>query len=432
MPTLTKRTLKTLKPRQWANEDVGKGQPQLRAKGSPSGLPRFYLRYTRSDGTQDDLPLGVFDDLDAARRAAAPLIERWRSGARDLREVLEAEKAAAESAKRAADSRRSHTVGTVLRAYCDRLERDKKASAAEVRDLLRRHVEPLPHWNMYAADFRAEHAVEILAPIVARGHERTAQKVRSAMRAAFRLAAGAATDAKAPPELRAIGLRADPLAALKTIERRDPGTRERALSPTEWRAVWAALKEMPNPDGAALRLHVLLGAQRVRQLARCTLADFDRDAMTLRMLDSKGRRVRARVHVVPVIDRAAAEIDALHAGGSLGPWLLSLDCGATPMTYDEVRHRWCDLSERLTREGAITAPVTPGDIRRSVETQMARLGISAEVRAVLQSHGLGGVVWKHYQRHDFLAEMREALERFADCLEGAAATVVPLRRPTKG
>jgi hypothetical protein len=63
---------------------------------------------------------------------------------------------------------------------------------------------------------------------------------------------------------------------------------------------------------------------------------------------------------------------------------------------------------------------------------MARLGISAEVRAQLQSHGLSGVQVRHYLRHDFLAEMREALERFADFLEGAAATVVPLRRPTKG
>jgi integrase len=253
------------------------------------------------------------------------------------------------------------------------------------------------------------------------------------MRAAFRLAAGAATDAKAPPELRAIGLRVDPLAALKTIERRDPGTRERALSPTEWRAVWAALKEMPNPDGAALRLHVLLGAQRITQLARCQRADYDRDAMTLRILDPKGRRVRARVHVIPVIDRAAAEIDALHAGGSLGPWLLSLDRGASAVHYHSIQYRWRELSERLTREGAISAPVTPGDTRRSVETQMARLGVPAEVRAQLQSHGLSGVQVRHYLRHDYRDEMREALERFADFLEGAAATVIPIRnRSTRG
>jgi integrase len=428
MPTLNKRTLKALKPKQWAVENVGKGQPQLRAKGSPSGLHRFYLRYSRSDGTQDDLPIGAFDDLGAARRAAAPLIARYRAGTLDLREAIAAEKAAAEAAKRAADSRRANTVGTVLTAYCNRLERDKKASAAEVRAMLLRHVKPLPHWSMPALDFRAEHAVEVLAPLLERAHERTAQKLRSALRAAFKLAAQAATDPKAPAELRAIGLRVDPLAALRTIERRDPGTRERALSPTEWRAVWAALREMPNPDGAALKLHILLGGQRVQQLARCTLADFDRDAMTLRILDPKGRRVRARVHVIPVIDRAAAEIEALHAGGSLGPWLMSLDRGASPVQHHHLHYRWRELSERLIREGAITAPVTPGDVRRSLETQMARLGISAEVRAVLQSHGLGGVVWKHYQRHDFLPEMREALERFADFLEGAAAAVVPLRR----
>jgi integrase len=443
MPTLNRSTLKRLKPGQWASEDAGQGEPQLRAKGSPSGVPRFYLRHTKSDGKQDDLPLKAFGDpsapaeegedpLSKARAAARPLIARYHAGTKDLRAALEADEAAkraTEAAKAAAESRKADTVGTVLGAYCDRLERDGKSSAAEVRDLLRRYVEPLPHWKLPALDFTAEHAVEILAPIVERGHERTAQKVRSAMRAAFRRAAEASTDAKAPAELRAIGLRADPLSALKTIERRDPGTRERALSPPEWRRVWAALERLPGAGGAALRLHVLLGAPRVRQLARCTLADFDREAGTLRMLDSKGRRVRARVHVVPVTKRAAAEIAAMHAGGSLGPHLLTLDRGASPMTYHEVFHRWRDLAETMLRHGNLAEGVSPGDIRRSVETQLARLGVPGEVRAVLQSHGLGGVVWKHYQRHDFLDEMRAALELFAGFLAtGEGAKVIPMRR----
>lgn len=429
MPTLNKRTLKTLKPGQWATEDVGQGHPQLRAKGSPSGIPRYYLRHTTAEGRQDDLPLGAFDDLDAARAAARPLIARFHAGTRDLRAALAAEQAAATAATKAAESREKNTVGTVLGAYCDRLDRDGKASAAEVRDLLRRYVEPLPLWRLPAIDFTAEHAVEILAPIVERGHERTAQKVRSAMRAAFRRAAEASTDAKAPADLRAIGLRADPLSALKTIERRDPGTRERALSPAEWRTVWAALERLPGAGGAALRLHVLLGAPRVRQLARCTLADFDREAMAMRMLDPKGRRTRPRVHLVPVIEAAARELATMHAGGSLGPHLLTLDRGASPMTYHEVFHRWRDLNEAMLRDGALSAPVTPGDIRRSVETQLARLGVPGEVRAVLQSHGLGGVVWRHYQRHDFLDEMRRALEQFADFLaKPEGAKVIPMRR----
>lgn len=433
---LNRRKLRLLKPGQWLADGAGRGKPSLRAKGSPTGSPRYYLRYVDSQGRRIDLALGAFEGVEDAEARAAELVTRWRAGERDLREALAAEEAAEEAAKReaeaaeaAAASRKANTVGTVLGAYCDRLARDGKASAAEVRDLLKRYVEPLPYWNMPALDFAAEHAVEILAPIVERGHERTAQKVRSAMRAAFKRAAEAATDAKAPAELRAIGLRVDPLAALKTIERRDPGTRDRALSAPEWRRVWAALERMPGAGGAALRLHVLLGAPRVRQLARCTLADFDREAMTLRMLDPKGRRARARVHVVPVTTKAAIEIEAMHAGGSIGPHLLTLDRGKSAMTYHEVFHRWRDLCADMLKNGNLAEGVSPGDIRRSVETQLARLGVPGEVRAVLQSHGLGGVVWKHYQRHDFLDEMRGALELFSRFIaSGEGAIVVPMRR----
>jgi len=55
-------------------------------------------------------------------------------------------------------------------------------------------------------------------------------------------------------------------------------------------------------------------------------------------------------------------------------------------------------------------PFTVGDLRRTVETRLAALGVSLEVRGQLQSHGLGGVQARHYDRHDYLNEKREALE----------------------
>jgi integrase len=428
MPSLTKRTLKALKPREWATEDVGQGQPQLRAKGSSSGIPRFYLRHTTSDGRQDDLPIGAFDDLDAARAAARPLIVRYHGGTKDLREALDVEREVAEAAKRAAEVRQSSTTKTVLDAYCDRLERDGKESAAKVRAMIARHVVPTRYWLKPALDFTAEDAVAILAPLVEAGHEREAQKLRAALRAAFKRAAEAATDPKAPATLRDVGLRADPLAALRPIDRAESGARDRAMTAGEWRGVWAALTREPGADGAVMRLHLLLGAPRVEQLARCTLADFDREALTIRMLDSKGRRKTPRQHVVPVIAAALREVEILHAGGSLGPYLFTLDRGGSAAPYNALAHRWRALSRRLVDEGVLSAPVTPGDVRRSVETQLARLGVPGEVRAVLQSHGLGGVVWRHYQRHDFLDEMRKALDQFAAFLaSGDSATVVPLR-----
>jgi hypothetical protein len=44
---------------------------------------------------------------------------------------------------------------------------------------------------------------------------------------------------------------------------------------------------------------------------------------------------------------------------------------------------------------------------------MAALQISQDVRAQLQSHGLGGVQARHYDRHDYFAEKKLAFQKWA-------------------
>jgi hypothetical protein len=53
---------------------------------------------------------------------------------------------------------------------------------------------------------------------------------------------------------------------------------------------------------------------------------------------------------------------------------------------------------------------TARDIRRTVETRLSAAGVSLEDRGYLQSHGLGGVQARHYDRHKRLKETRAALE----------------------
>ena len=76
----------------------------------------------------------------------------------------------------------------------------------------------------------------------------------------------------------------------------------------------------------------------------------------------------------------------------------------------------------------VVAIAGAGDLRRTVETRLAAEGISKDVRAHLQSHGLGGVQSKHYDRHDYLAEKRAALEALHRICTGASADVVAFRR----
>lgn len=63
-----------------------------------------------------------------------------------------------------------------------------------------------------------------------------------------------------------------------------------------------------------------------------------------------------------------------------------------------------------------------------METRLAAEGVHMDVRAQLQSHGLGGVQARHYDRHDYLDEKRAALETLYRLLTGASAKVLPLKQ----
>jgi hypothetical protein len=61
------------------------------------------------------------------------------------------------------------------------------------------------------------------------------------------------------------------------------------------------------------------------------------------------------------------------------------------------------------------------DIRRTCETALARMGVSKDMRAQIQSHGLGGIQARHYDRHDYMPEKATALRAWAKYLETAPA-----------
>jgi len=63
---------------------------------------------------------------------------------------------------------------------------------------------------------------------------------------------------------------------------------------------------------------------------------------------------------------------------------------------------------------------------------MSRPGIPAEIRNRIQDHAIADVEAKHYERHDYLAEKRVALEKWERELQriagvGAESNVMELR-----
>jgi integrase len=81
---------------------------------------------------------------------------------------------------------------------------------------------------------------------------------------------------------------------------------------------------------------------------------------------------------------------------------------------------WGDAKGRLDAVLRFNRPFVIHDIRRSVETRLAELGVSKEIRSRVLSHDLGDLD-ASYQHYSFEAEKRQALQRWADCIDDLSA-----------
>ncbi|WP_233492655.1 tyrosine-type recombinase/integrase [Xanthomonas oryzae] len=402
-----------------------------------SGAVAFYFRYTGPGRAQVRLPLGTELTLAEARERAAELSKRYQAGDRDLRAIIEADQreAARRQAIKEADraARSAATLGALLDAYTQGLKDAGKVSARNVENAIQLHVrEAWPDlWRMPVNDVTLDDLLPVLARVAQTGKLREAGKLRSYLRAAYAAAIRARQDARAPESLRALAVTGNPARDLATIEGGSQA-RDRALTITELRAYWQRIAGMAGAPGALLRFHLLTGGQRIAQLARMTDDGLDDDTNTIRILDSKGRRKKARAHYVPLIPAARDALKALR-GERLGPYLFTLSEGAAPANYDTLRTHLDAIVDSMVDAGELPGGrFTPGDLRRTIETRLAAAGQSQEIRGQLQSHGLGGVQSRHYDRHDYADEKLAALETLHQLLTGTPAGVAPLRRRKSG
>ena len=423
--TITVRQLESLKPGRALNEPLGYGAGALQARGTKKG-PRFYYRY----GTpQRRIPLPMYDSegrplsLAEARKVARQLSSRYLelyAEGKDLAEVLDRERQEAARRNNPEPGEGSHarTFGTLMETYVRDLQSADKASASDVENTVENHIAPHSAiWQKPAAELSLDDCLEILEPLTTSGKLTTARKVRAYIRRAYALGLRSRTSAQAS-EYRQFGIDHNPAADVATIEGASK-PRERHLSLSELKALWRRISSPDEPIGPLLRAYMLLGGQRLAQLRRATLEDIADDQLTL--WDRKGKRQQPRRHMVPVLPEAQMAIDEMR-GANLGPYLFTFTHGESPADPSRVGKLIRRLSERMLSAGELTAPFSLGDLRRTVETRLAAAGLHSDTLAQLQSHGLSGVQWRHYNRHDYYAEKLSALKTLRDLMVGDRAS----------
>ena len=406
----------------WLTEDAPRGHARLTLRVSRSGSKIFYLRYTDSQRKQKIIPLGAYDPtgkkgltLKMAGERAAPLKLLYQQGIKDLKIHLEQEE---RRKQEEAERRNTGSFGALLEAYVESLE--GKVSQSDVNNQLRLHVhDAFSHLcKRPASEITPSDIRDILVRLVDQGKGRTAAKLRSFLLAAFNQAMRAAFDPTTPMRTGQFFIEYNPVAAVPALSQFNRAS-HRVLF---WEELDVYHKALQVHQGSAvydaLLVALYLGGQRLAQLLRLTPEEVDLTAGTLTLFDPKGKRRQPRLHVLPITGPVKKIIERRLQIGD--PWIFSSN-GKKP-----VHKATPGKMVNAISEGAYNLR----DVRRTCETRMAEMGIPKDLRAQIQSHGLGGVQDRHYDRHDYLPEKRQALETWTARLLGSdlESVNVPLRK----
>ena len=426
------QTINELEPGKFAN--LGKVIPRgsLEVRKLSSGAVTFYWRVTINGKSAREL-VGVYDSsappkslkptstgysIKAAMRAAEAMAAQHHAnleagGYAGIRAAEAAAKTQAATAKRDAAQ---YTLQALLTDYCEHLETLGRVSHKDAHSIFKLHIfQPWPKVAaMPANEVSGEQVADMMRRLVELDKDRTANKLRSYVRAAYQTAKAARSKASIPVRFKSYNVTHNPGADTEPDESANRADKN-PLSAEELRTYWQAIKALPGLRGSILRLHLLTGGQRIEQLVKLTSASVQDDSITL--LDGKGRPGKpARPHTLPLVPMAAA---ALAECKVQGIFALSTDGGATHLNAITLS-RWSVAAGA----GAGILDFQAKRIRSGVETLLASARISADIRGRLQSHGISGVQNRHYDGHDYQDEKRHALETLLALLDAPGASNV--------
>jgi integrase len=391
------------------SEPGDRGSGRLIVEVLPSGAKDFYYRY-RKGGTDKQIKLGRFDTSGRAGITLKQARAKRDAHANTLRDHGDVKAHIAAEQRKKDDELRRGTLGDLCTAYVAHLKAQAKPSARTVELALKQHVERAHRalWKTPAAAITADEIRDVLAKMVKAGLTRQVNLVRAYLSAAFAWGAKADHDPRTVAAMgKRYGIKTNPLTVVPRIGEWDRAG-DRALSDDELAAFWRSCEELPAAQRDCLRFLLALGGQRATQVLRAPWAAYDFENNALHLRDPKGRG-GTRDHLLPLTPLALAQLTLMRAANTDAPCPFSSD-GKTVLHLSTLSIAVTAISKTLRKEHRYE-PFRFGDLRRTCETTLARLGVTKDVRAWLLSHGRSSdVQTKHYDRNTYLPEKRAALE----------------------
>jgi integrase len=273
----------------------------------------------------------------------------------------------------------------------------KNRSAPEISRMLRREI-GLVWGNRSIHEISKRDVIEVVSAIEQRGAPVAANKALKSIKTFLGWCVGRAVLDRSPAD----GV---PL-PIKEV------TRDRVLNDDELARVIAAARQIGGPYGGIVELLALTG-QRREEVARCTWDEIDMGRRTWNL--SSARTKNAKAHEVYLSDQAVAVLGRVDKVGAL----VFSHLGAVAFQAFSVAKRELDQLSGV-------AGWRLHDLRRTCVSGMARLGIAPHVADKILNHQGGTIsgVAAVYQRHDFLAERKKALEMWGAHVQRAVGKAI--------
>lgn len=356
--------------RQQIKDDLCKG---LYLVVQPTGAKSWSIRYRAGD-VQRRLTLGEYPGLglSEAREKARQAIADAQAGRDPQGDKQEA---------------KANTVKGVVDEF-DRFHLSKLKSRDNALGFLRRSV--VKEWgHRPVTEITKRDVSRLLLNIVASGKGVTANRTFAHVRKFFNWCAEHGYITAAPTDRMKMPT--------------DEISRDRFLTDQEILWFWEATEVMPAPYRQALRVLLLTG-QRHNEVVGMTEAEIDGDIWRLPAERSKN----GLPHDIPITKTVAAELALMKRIGDAG--LIFTTNGTSPIT--NLNHKADDTVAAMSELGCGgVARWRPHDLRRTLETGLARIGVAESLIDRITNHiSAQPKMRRIYNQHDYAAEKREALE----------------------
>ena len=204
--------------------------------------------------------------------------------------------------------------------------------------------------------------------------------------------------------------------------RHDYQPRDVIASPEDIRLLWSAIDDgeaaMSPTIATIVRLALLTGLRRT-EIAAARKVELDLNSTSPALTIPRGRAKNRNAHCVPLSRQATSLFrQAVEAAGE------SEFVFPGERSPSHIASRSVSKAMERTRHKLGIKDITMHDLRRTAGTYMSQYGVPKDVRERILNHGgmrKGSITESVYNRYEYDAEKRAALELWADALAGIIA-----------